>query len=834
MATQGVALRGASSMQDETEALISVRLSDRLEAGLLRFYTTQSAATYDSLATLDGVVAQLSSSGTPVEGLRALLTRFTGLRSWRQVTAQHVALVLEKEGRARSSKYAPRRSLLSYYMIKAQDDLTARDLLDFVRTPALAVDLAFATLVPDLNVTTCGATIDPATWAVTPDDLTSQQGYLHASPGGLNVSNPTVWGCYDGSGIGFVDLERGWKFDHSELQIANPHVIWPPAFLESEMTSIPHGTMDLGIVLGRDDGPGIVGLAPAANFLGCVSPDGTAVPSPDASATKKDFVNALLGALAVLEFGDVLLIEMEAAVAKFFDGYPVEVHAPWMDAIRIAAGNGIVVIEPAGNDENDLDHLERSAPTGFEPQYSITPGTSAFLDSGAILVGACQQATVTVGGVAGHERAAGTSFGARVDCCAWGEQVRTSQPPNGFGDHNGTSAASAQIAGVALLIQQAAVTRLGHRLNPATLRALLGDLANGTPVFHAGRKLSESNWESRPVPDVAKLIEVIELLPDVFLRDSLADAGIEPNPVLSQSPDIVNRTTSSLDQLTDLDSQPVSHPVTAGADNFVYVRILNRRVGPASGVIATVYWAETSTMVLPVDLNLIGTTSPVNAAGATVDSLSSVITPSLALSPPIVWHPLTGQIPPQLPVTHGCFFAVLDHPEDPAPQLLDGIGPLAAWTSFLELIGTRNNLAFRNFSLTPIGSSAAESRAAEFFFRGAPHAALPFDFAFQTNLPSDAQLRIALPAALAAEMEPRNATPSNEIRLDAGDIPSRLMDIRLPADARVPCSIRVWIPNMPPGRRQYQLTVRQFHRGRPVGALTLGFVTRGQESFTGE
>jgi hypothetical protein len=824
-------------MQDETEAsawtLISVRLSDRLEAGLLRFYTTQPAATYDSLATLDSVVDELSSSGTPVEGLRELLRRFRGLRSWRQVAAQHVALVLEKEGRARSSKYAPQRSLLSYYMIRAQDELTAGDLLDFVRTPALAGDLAFATLVPDLNVTTCGATIDAATWTVTPDDQTSLQGYLHASPNGLNVSNPTVWGCYDGTGIGFVDMERGWKFDHPELQIASPHVIWPPAFLDTEMTSIPHGTMDLGIVLGRDDGPGIVGMAPAAIFLGCVSPDGTAVPSPDATATNKDFVNALLGALAVLEFGDVLLIEMEAAIAKFFDGHPVEVHAPWMDAIRIATGNDIVVIEPAGNDENDLDHLERSAPTGFEPQYSITPGQATFLDSGAILVGACMQATATVGGVTGHERAANTSFGARIDCSAWGEQVRTAHP-DGFGDHNGTSAASAQIAGVALLIQQAAVARLGHRFNPATLRALLGNLAIGTPVFHAGRKLSASNWESRPMPDVAKLIDAIETLPDVFLRDSLADAGTEPNPVLSQSPDIVNRTTSSLDQLTDLDAQPVSHPVAAGADNFVYVRILNRRANPASGVIARVYWAETSTMVLPVDLNLIGTTSPVNVAGATVDSLSGVVTPSLALPPPIVWHPLTGQNPPQLPVTHGCFFAVLDHAEDPAPQLLDGIGPLAAWTSFLELIGTRNNLAFRNFSLTPIGSSAAESRAAEFFVRGAPQAALPFDFTFKTNLPSDAQLRIALPGLLAAEMEPDNATHSSGIRLDVGDIPSRLMDIRLPADARIPCSIRVWIPNRPAVRRQYELTVRQFHRGRPLGALTLGFVTRGQESSTGE
>jgi hypothetical protein len=831
-------------MQNETEesvsTLISVRLTDRVEAGLLRFYTTQSTSSHDSLATLDGVVDQLSSSGTPVEGLQALLTQFPGLRSWRLVTPQHVALVLEKEARARSSKYAPARSLLSYYMIRAQDELAARDLLDFVRTPALAADLAFANLVPDLNVTTCGATHEETTWAVTPDDQTSLQGYLQGSPSGLNVSNPTVWGCYDGAGIGFVDMERGWKFDHSELQIANPHVIWPPGFLESEMTSIAHGTMDLGIVLGRDDGPGIVGLAPAANFLGCVSPDGTAVPSPDSSATKKDFVNALVGALAVLEYGDVLLIELEAAVAKFFDGYPVEIHAPWMDAILLASGAGIVVIEPAGNDDNDLDHLERSAPLGFEPQYSITPNAPAFLDSGAILVGACQQATVQVGGVVGHERAAGTSFGARIDCCAWGEQVRTAHP-DGFGDHNGTSAASAQIAGVALLIQQAAVDRLGHRLSPTTLRALLGNLANGTPVFHVGRKLSESDWASRPMPDVAKIVEVIETLPDVFLRDSLADVGIEPNPVLSQSPDIVNRTTSSQAELMDLESQPSSHPVAAGANNYVYVRILNRRVEPVPGVIATVYWAETSTMVLPVDLNLIGTTSPVSAAGATVDSLSGVTTPSLALPPPIVWHPLTGQNPPQLPVTHGCFFAVLDHPEDPAPQLLDGMGPLAAWTSFLELIGTRNNLAFRNFNLTLIGSSADESRAAAFFVRGAPHAALSFDFTFNTDLPSDAQLLIALPARFGAEVEGANTTLSDEthprtvgLRLDAGDIPSRLMDVRLPANARIPCSITVWIPRMLTVRGRYQLRLRQFYRGRPVGALTLGFVTRGEESYRGE
>jgi len=73
-------------------------------------------------------------------------------------------------------------------------------------------------------------------------------------------------------------------------------VIWPAGFDENQLFDIRHGTRDLGIILGRDNGPGIVGIAPGATFRGCVSSDAIAVASPEPAAIKTDLVNAVLGA----------------------------------------------------------------------------------------------------------------------------------------------------------------------------------------------------------------------------------------------------------------------------------------------------------------------------------------------------------------------------------------------------------------------------------------------------------------------------------------------------------------------------------------------------------
>lgn len=87
-----------------------------------------------------------------------------------------------------------------------------------------------------------------------------------------------------------------------------------------------------------------------------------------------------------------------------------------------------------------------------------------------------------------HARIAGSNFGRRVDCYAWGEWVATtgdgadSRETTRFTERfSGTSAATAIIAGAAVVAQGIAKAHRGAPLSPEALRDLFRDPASGTP-----------------------------------------------------------------------------------------------------------------------------------------------------------------------------------------------------------------------------------------------------------------------------------------------------------------------------------------------------------------
>src|SRR5262249_50059367 len=124
-----------------------------------------------------------------------------------------------------------------------------------------------------------------------------------------------------------------------------------------------------------------------------------------------DTLTAILNSHALSE-GDVILIEYQ-------DGYnrPAEADPTIWTAVHTVTALGIIVIEPAGNGNVDLD-------------------TVAELDndSRAIIVGAGHSA-LDLSGI-GHDRwllsstppQIGSNYGKRVDCHAYGENVVTAGP----------------------------------------------------------------------------------------------------------------------------------------------------------------------------------------------------------------------------------------------------------------------------------------------------------------------------------------------------------------------------------------------------------------------
>jgi hypothetical protein len=286
------------------------------------------------------------------------------------------------------------------------------------------------------------------------DPRNANQDYLDAAPGGINAR--WAWAGMDGSGIGFVDLERGWTLNHEDLTAAGITII---SGVSQDFHG--HGTAVLGEVAGVDNTLGGVGIAPGAT---------TRVVSQWRTAASYNTAEAILSAVGAMQAGDVLLLEAQTTYLTVSGYVPVEVEQAVFDAISFATSQGIVVVEAGANGAVDLDAFQDVLGRNI-----LNRASADFRDSGAIMVGAASSA-------APHDRLSFSSFGSRIDCYAWGENIdtcgdgwmgtATNAYTTGFG---GTSGASPIVTGAALLLQSWREGRGEPRYSPAQLRSLLSD-----------------------------------------------------------------------------------------------------------------------------------------------------------------------------------------------------------------------------------------------------------------------------------------------------------------------------------------------------------------------
>jgi subtilase family protein len=298
---------------------------------------------------------------------------------------------------------------------------------------------------------------------VSPDDdpRSASQGYLEAAPQGVDAR--FAWAeALDGSGVGFVDLERGWTVEHEDLADAEITII---SGLNTDFRG--HGTAVLGEVAMVDNALGGIGIAPAVT---------TRVVSQWRPGPDYKTAEAILSAANAMEPGDVLLLEAQTVYSTTGSAFvPVEVEELVFDAIRAAVDRGIIVIEPAANGSIDLDRFQ-----DVNGRFVLNRNSGDFRDSGAIMVGAGASA-------APHQRLGFSNFGTRVDCYAWGQHIDTcGDGRTGIGlstyteDFGGTSGASPIVTGCALLLQSMRVRAGLPRYTPVEMRALLSDPALNT------------------------------------------------------------------------------------------------------------------------------------------------------------------------------------------------------------------------------------------------------------------------------------------------------------------------------------------------------------------
>jgi hypothetical protein len=333
----------------------------------------------------------------------------------------------------------------------------------------------------------------------------TEQGYLEPAPEGINARYARTF--TGGEGVKFIDIEQGWGLNHRAIDVQTL-----PATGFNVYEFQDHGTSVLGIVAMQDKINGFTGIAPKANgyVVSLWRPDGTF-----------NIDDAIMTAVGELGFGDILLLQSQAfAPFNSSVAWPVEIHEATFQVIRLATALGIVVIEPAGNGNLDNKTGNNLDDYTLQHRHVLCPASLHAKDSGAIVVAA---ASSTVP----HNRVVYSNYGSRVNCFAWGENVSTagaSLGPSGFAINTynntfgGTSAASAIIAGAAIVLQSIAVKQ-GCPLNPLQLRAILSNELYGTTSCngHFRDKIGV-------MPDLEKIIPYV-----LNMASSLCEHGPNDN-----------------------------------------------------------------------------------------------------------------------------------------------------------------------------------------------------------------------------------------------------------------------------------------------------------------
>ena len=742
--------------------------------------------------------------------LEQFIESFDSPKSSRLIQSVSVERVLAMEREAVKTEFPPLHSLIQYWRI----DLRGRSRKN------IATILEELNSLNEVEVAWEDPIPIPSTVDLDDEEYDDEQGYQKAAPEGIDARWMWTQPDGEGAGIGIVDVEFGWLKTHEDLKDKNPTLIYGDIRPER----VDHGTAVLGIILATDNKVGIVGCAPSISSVRMVSvwtDDGTAYGIYHES-------DSLLYAIEVMSTGDILLIE-----ATIGTGHPLEIYDDRLDAIRLATALGILVVECAGNGDIDLDDWKTVAGTHAVADLHRLKRTSPseFVDSGAIMVGASESALP-------HNRwyllpNAGSNYGSRIDCFAWGENVTTTGGymsdddtellDAGEGDPNGeytdsfegTSAAAPIIVGAAALLQSHYKANTGFLLSNVQLRTILSNPTTGT-----------AHGTDRPgdigvMPDLAAIVPTLGTLPDIYMRDAVGDTGIVPwTGPISVSPDIIVFPSSVSDPQGDFgegslaeNSETLGSKVEKGHDNVIYVRVRNRGGSPATNVIATVYWSEVATLVTPSMWHLIGS--------VTLPTVPD--TDELTVSPQLDWH--DADIPSE---GHYCFVATLQHPNDPTPPTP---GPLS-WSEFQDMIRAHNNVTWRNFNVENAPPTAPSTTSFDFNLAGAEDRRRLFSFEIERKLPHDTILEIEVPHGLLRKFKGKKQL---KIIQDKDVKTSRLVlpvlprikfeDVWIPRGARLPCKFNIR-PRKDKVKYGHGVSIRQLYKGKEVGRIVWQFAPK--------
>lgn len=470
-----------------------------------------------------------SQVGADLAAVRALAASeglvFTPALNWSETRAA----ALEQRAAVRSGRAQPDLLGLHYVTVPGN----APEQLEVVGNRLAALPGVEYAEIEALGVPPPGDIAPP-----TPN-LAASQGYTQPNPG---MYASVLWAeGIRGQGVRLADCEYGWVTSHEDLVDAGvvPEPGQTPVASVASFGWDEHGTAALGASAAPWNGFGVNGLAPLASFA--TFPEWTVQ-----GGSRR--LQAITNAIDTSKPGDVVLLEMQTNGAGGGFG-PAELVSSIRIVCKLGVDAGVVVVGAAGNGNQNLDAAAYAS-------------YMAAGDSGAILVGAGSANS-------GHNKLGFSTYGSRVDVQGWGESVFTL----GYGDYaayggdknqrytasfSGTSSGSAVVAGAAVLLQSAAIERVGAPLDPLVLRDIL--VATGTPQGSGGA--------IGPLPNLEAALDYIDSLSPATQWQDLGFAlpGTAGVPVLTGSGNLTSGGTLTL----ALSGAPVLAPCAlfAGTSNL--------------------------------------------------------------------------------------------------------------------------------------------------------------------------------------------------------------------------------------------------------------------------
>ncbi|WP_299715301.1 hemopexin repeat-containing protein [uncultured Tenacibaculum sp.] len=366
----------------------------------------------------------------------------------------------------------------SFFLIESKPKDLERIKKDF-----LASDLVEAAYIKPPAVEPNGST----------PDFTGNQGYLEAAPQGVDARFAWQFGGGRGEGIDIIDIERGFNFDHEDLQDGFGGLL--------EGTNRPasenHGTAVLGVMGADENGSGVTGISHNAHI--------SAISYHGGLGTSQAIINAANR----LNAGDIILLEVHrpgpAANGSGQDGFiAIEWWPDDFAAIVYATSKGIIVVEAAGNGSEDFDTDVYNHPDSGFPSSWKNPFNLRNPQSGAIIVGAGSPSSTSDRTILGF-----SNWGSRVDVQGWGRSVATT----GYGTlqggpddncwyasgFNGTSSASPVVTGALACIQGRLKARGKTLLTPTTARNIMRNTGSNQMRFSGNTEgTSPANWKGMP------------------------------------------------------------------------------------------------------------------------------------------------------------------------------------------------------------------------------------------------------------------------------------------------------------------------------------------------